>query len=517
MFRSVIFKLAAPLLILVAIVVGSIATGALNMRTLASESEHLAGVGMPTLAELAEVTKATYEAYLAERSVLDGQVGSPEYDSHVAAHGAALTEAESSLAKLASDVDEQHRSLIASAQAGLAAYRSVTDEVLALRSQDSRMSRLLAVDLSGGDSRARFDELAASLDQARARMISDTRNEVDSVVQSSHGSAAWLYAVGALSIVFGTLMAIFLPMTLARRLNHIRSRIEDFSQGDGDLTRRIDVTSEDEIGQIAAAFNEFSESLHGTISLTKQSAAALATSAKQISTGNRSLASQTERQALTVNEASESLAEVTQSIATTARRADDVSSSAKRTSDSAAQGTDGIGQTVTAMVDIGESSRQIGDIISVVDSISFQTNILALNAAVEAARAGEMGRGFAVVASEVRALAQRSATAADDIKRLIVTATERVDHGTRLVNSSGETLHLIIGSIREVSSTVGEISVAASEQNQGVQEINHSISEIRDAMQSTQTFVTEVADASTHLEKQSAELMELVSRFRVRD
>lgn len=516
--HSVTVRLAAPILILVGVLSASIGFGVLRMGTLADSTHRLGSVEMPGIASLMEVSDSINEVYLAERGILSAKVGGEAYQRDVERHASALARAGEALGAMAErTADPAVEAMLVDAGDQLSAWRSTSQEVLSMRAEDSRMGRLLAIDLSDGDSRQGFEALAASLDAIRDGWLDAAAANVSSLVDDTRDGNRLLLVVCAASVLFGVIVAIVLPLRLRRRLTEIRRLIDDITEGEGDLTRRIAVNSGDEIGQIAESFNRFCESLHATVSETRQAAVALAASVQQISSGNRQLAEQAERQVLTVNEASDGLAQVTESIATTARRADSVSTSASATSESAERGTDGIRSTASAMEDIGESSRQISDIISVVDSISFQTNILALNAAVEAARAGEQGRGFAVVASEVRALAQKSATAADDIKNLIATATERVELGTELVGSSGGTLERIIESIREVSENISEISAAASEQDRGVQEINSSIARIREAMQSSSTFVSEIAGASSHLERQSGELMDLVARFKVRD
>ena len=181
----------------------------------------------------------------------------------------------------------------------------------------------------------------------------------------------------------------------------------------------------------------------------------------------------------------------------------------------AERGGEVVGRVVETMKGINDSSRQIADIITVIDGIAFQTNILALNAAVEAARAGEQGRGFAVVAGEVRSLAQRSAEAAKEIKALITASVERVDQGSQLVDQAGQTMQEIVGAIRRVSDIVGEISAASTEQSTGVQQIGQAVTQMDQATQQNSALVEQSAAAASSLREQAGRLVEAVAVFRL--
>lgn len=518
LIQSVKFKLSVPLFILVATVLAIIGFSRFAIESLSHQAEDVATVEMPAIGTLSKVSSAVNAAYLDERSSLSMKVKSDEFPLLVNQHKATIDTAISGLTQLIDLIHkEAHRGDIRNALESLQLWAATSNEVIDLRSKDNRMNRLLAVNLSNGKSRQQFDQVNNTLTSIRDKWIDDTKNNVGAVVHSAGDTLSVLSALAAISAIFGVAVAIYLPMRIIKRLSSIRARILDIAEGDGDLTRRIDNPQRDEIDSIATAFNKFCDNLHDTISQTKQSAAALAATVQQISEGNRALLEQSERQTATVLEASSGLTQMSSSMALSAGNAERVGQRAANTSSAATQGTDIVERTVAAMIDVSESSNEIVDITSLVDSIAFQTNLLALNAAVEAARAGEQGRGFAVVASEVRELAKRSATAASDIKALSEKTNERVKLGTSLVNNSGDTLKSIIGSIQEVSETVNEISTAASEQNIGLQTITHSITEMTDLMRSTSDFVSEVANASQELESQAHVLMDSVSRFKLND
>lgn len=517
-FKSIKFRIAIPMLLLVLAVIAIFAIGRHGIVSLSEQTNSVASIDMPAIEKLSAAMLAVNSVYLSERASLSMKVGTDKYNALLSEH---LTELEAAGQRLQStlglDISETHQAQIESIMGQLQTWEKTSLEVIALRSKDSRMNRLLATELSNTTSREEFDTLIHRLSELNHDWLKDTQSSVHTVVETANSEVSFLTAVAVFSTLFGLSIAFYLPVTLTRRLEVIRSRILDIAQGDGDLTRRVKILHQDEIGSIGRAFNLFCDNLHDTILQTKRSAVAVATSVRQISEGNSSLAEQAERQTATVLEASSGLTEMSISMAESASNAKNVGKQASNTSIAAAEGTAVIERTFAAMVNVSESSGQIVDITGIVDSIAFQTNLLALNAAVEAARAGEQGKGFAVVASEVRELAQRSAKAASDIKALSETTNERVKLGTSLVSDSGETLQKIIDSIQAVSETVNEISTAAGEQNQGLQTINQSITEMTNLMQSTSDFVGEVAEASQGLESQAQSLLDSVSRFKLNE
>ncbi len=516
--QSVKFKLAMPLFILVATVLCIIGFSRYTIVSLSGEAKQVADVEMPAINKLYDVSSAVNAAYLDERSSLSTQANSPEFPMLAARHTQNLDTAISGIISISQlFTDEAQIQHIDSAVANTRAWMAISQEIVLLRSENSFMNNIKSNELSNGESREKFDALNAQLSQIKSEWLTAASERVHSVVVSSEKTTHVLTIIAAIAAVFGVAMALYTPTRLVRRFADIRARILAIAEGDGDLTRRINHSGRDEIDSIAKAFNLFCDNLHDTISLTKKSAEAVATSVRQISDGNRALAEQSERQTSTVLEASSGLTEMSQSMALSAENAKSVGKKAASTSSAASNGAEIIEKTIAAMVDVSESSGEIGNITGIVDSIAFQTNLLALNAAVEAARAGEQGKGFAVVATEVRSLAQRSATAASDIKKLSETTTDRVTLGAALVNESGSTLKSIIDAIKDVSETVNDISQSASEQNQGLQVITNSIAEMTTSMQSTSSFVGEVANTSIELESQAESLMNTISRFKLND
>ncbi|WP_144290370.1 methyl-accepting chemotaxis protein [Chitinilyticum litopenaei] len=287
---------------------------------------------------------------------------------------------------------------------------------------------------------------------------------------------------------------------------------------EGDLTRRIPLAGKTgAIETLCSGVNSLIENMHDILTQIKNSSDAVSTAASEIAAGNRDLSQRTETQAASLEETASSMEELTSTVKQNAENAQHGSRLAKASSDIAVQGGHVVDSTVATMAQIRDASRRIAEIIGVIDGIAFQTNILALNAAVEAARAGEQGRGFAVVAAEVRNLAQRSASAAKEIKGLISDSVSRVEKGTELANRAGATMTEIIRSIEQVTAIMAEISAASIEQSAGIEQINQAITQMDEVTQHNAALVEE-ASASAHLlEEQASQMGAIVNRFRLAD
>ncbi|MGN8106935.1 methyl-accepting chemotaxis protein [Paraburkholderia sp. 22098] len=283
----------------------------------------------------------------------------------------------------------------------------------------------------------------------------------------------------------------------------------------GDLSEAIEVKSRNEIGRLFAGIKRMQESMASMVTAVRSSTESIDTGAREIAMGNTDLSQRTEQQAASLQETASSMEQLTGTVRQNAENARQASQLAVNASDIATRGGEVVSQVVTTMQDIASSSSKVVDIIGVIEGIAFQTNILALNAAVEAARAGEQGRGFAVVAGEVRSLAQRSASAAKEIKELIGDSTDKVQSGSALVGRAGTTMDEIVQAVRRVTDIMGEISAASEEQSGGIEQVNRAVVQMDEVTQQNAALVEEAAAAAGSLEDQTRQLQAVLSGWKV--
>lgn len=389
-------------------------------------------------------------------------------------------------------------------------YVADYEKVLALIKDNNRDE---AAKLAYGDTYKAMHELA---DVLRAEItFQETRFEEagEHSAQTFHSARTAMLITGLIAILIGVGLALFITRSITLPLYKALTIAETVAAGD--LTSNITNTSRDEVGKLLFALGEMNISLARVVGQVRSGTESMATSTKEIANGNMDLSSRTESQASALEQTASSMEELTSTVKQNADNARQANQMALSASEVAMRGGNVVSEVVSTMGAINDSSRKIVDIISVIDGIAFQTNILALNAAVEAARAGEQGRGFAVVAAEVRNLAQRSASAAKEIKALIGDSVEKVDAGTRLVDQAGITMNEVVESIKRVTDIMAEISAASQEQTQGIEQINIAIAEMDNVTQKNAALVEEAAAAAGSLQDESNHLAKLVSVFRL--
>jgi len=365
------------------------------------------------------------------------------------------------------------------------------------------------------------------LDAARADLDAGLRALIDRSEEVSTATVAASHAlarnVGALTIAemvaaigLGLLLGWHALKSLHRQLGADASEVARVTNAvaDGDLSIRIPAEGVPEASVMAATARMQQALLH-TVDRVRGISHHLAGGAQEIATGNNDLSQRTEHQAAVLARAASTMVELDATVRRNADSATQVSELAEQASSVAARGGEVVGRAVDTMRGINESSRKIVDIIGVIDSIAFQTNILALNAAVEAARAGEQGRGFAVVASEVRSLAQRSANAAKEIKGLINASVERVDAGGVLIDEAGVTMQDVVQSIRRVTDVMAEIRAASGEQSTGVAQVGRTVAELDQATQQNAALAEQTAAAAENLKTQGRQLVEAMAFFKL--
>ncbi|NGZ88262.1 methyl-accepting chemotaxis protein [Duganella aceris] len=342
---------------------------------------------------------------------------------------------------------------------------------------------------------------------------SDASKEVGdaAVVSSRYQIIGFSLLAAAVALVIGWMIS----RSIMRPLDEAVGFAERVAQGD--LSGRMEVVDADrtETGLLKRALRDMNDSLHRIVSQVRNGTDAIAHASGEIAAGNLDLSSRTEEQASSLEETASSMEQMTSAVKQNSSNAGQANQLAASAAEVAVQGGAVMARMVETMGAINESSRKIVDIIAVIEGIAFQTNILALNAAVEAARAGEQGRGFAVVASEVRSLAQRSDTAAKEVKLLIDASVAQVADGSALVGQAGGTMDGIVAGINRVNAIVGEIASASREQEMGIDQVNQAIGTIDSATQQNAALVEEAAAAAAALQEQAGRLAEAVKVFKL--
>jgi methyl-accepting chemotaxis protein len=390
---------------------------------------------------------------------------------------------------------------------------AIQDRIVALAKQDQAAA---IAALNGSETplwrkiRADLIDIIKNADAA----VATTKTDLAAGTQSK---LALTLVLGAAALAIGAGVSFWLTRDIMRQLGGepdaaaaIAARIAA-----GDLTERIHVDDERNTASLMYAMRTMQSGLARLVEQVRQGTEAMTTASHEIAAGNIDLSARTEQQASSLEETAASMEELTSTVQHNGDSLKEANKLAGCASDVALKGGAVVNEVVATMDSISAASKRIADITGVIDGIAFQTNILALNAAVEAARAGEQGRGFAVVASEVRNLAQRSASAAKEIKALISDSVERIDSGNRLVGVAGATMEEVVSSVRQVSEIIGEIALAGQEQSSGIAQVNQAVAQMDLVTQQNAALVEEAAAAADSMQAQARELSAVVSTFRL--
>ena len=403
--------------------------------------------------------------------------------------------------------------------------RKAADAVVGYRKQLDAMAATILDDAAQG----KFDTEFLVNEGGYEKLFTQAMNNVEVLyaenkdqAQQSYDDAQrafhriWLTMVGV--IAFGFVLIVILLVAMIRAISKPIDRavqLADTIAAD-QLNHDIKVDRSDEVGRLLLGLRRMDERLTHIVKEVRHSASSVASASGQIAQGNDDLSHRTQEQASSLEETAASMEQMNATVRQNAENASQASKLVRGALEQAERGGQVVGKAVGAMADIHATSARIAEISGLIDEIAFQTNLLALNAAVEAARAGEEGRGFAVVAGEVRALAQRSASAAREIKALISESSEKVQAGTSLVNASGEALSHILDRTRKATDVVAEIAAASHQQAAGVEQVNTTVTALDDMTQRNAALVEEAAAASRALQERAAELMEYVNFFRIK-
>ncbi len=505
------FGTVFSLFLLVAI--GAMGYGALH-RTQATLQE-LFSQRVQTLTDMAELRTSLGHLRRAEKDIIINFNNSDEVSALRATWAKTLAGLRKSLAE------------VRQAQAGDAEFTQAIDRSLAeIKQYEDGISpvfeQIERAQIDGAAGGAYADRLKGHMeatDQLFASLAATARQRMDEARADMESRTAAMATLIGGGLVLG--LAVLMPLTFfsVRSISRSLAQARDLAEriAGGDLSRPVQALQQDEVGQLVTAMGAMQQSLRGLVGQLQQAASSISTASTEIASGNHDLSLRTEQTAANLQEAASSMELLTSTVQQSAQSSRQASEFAASAAQVAGRGGEVVAQVVSTMGEISESSRKIGDITGVIDSIAFQTNILALNAAVEAARAGEQGRGFAVVASEVRGLAQRSAEAAKEIKTLITDSMSRVQQGGALADRAGSTMTEVVQAIQRVTDIMGEISAASQEQSQGVAQVGEAVTQMDHATQQNAALVEEMAAAAASLRGQAEELVRAAGVFRLGD
>jgi len=489
------------------------AVGLFGLQRVSAQAGQLSEKWVPEIGHLATAKAAALEVrdFEVKHSRTADKSYHSEYEGKMADGAKAFSEALAGFAKLVSGDDEKKAAEALAKR--WADYQKTQAAVVKLGREGKQAD---AADISDGASSTAIDDVLTTIDKAWKQAFAGAAaadSQADAVFARTRKAMAGLLAA---SLAIGIGLALLFTRSLLRGLGGEPRAAAQVAQAvaAGDLSTPVPLRAGDSTS-LMAQLQAMQQSLAGAVSAVRSGSQSVASASTQIAQGNQDLSQRTEQQAGALQKTASTMDELGSTVRNNADSAQQANQLAQGASQVALRGGEEVAQVVQTMKGIQEASRKIGDIISVIDSIAFQTNILALNAAVEAARAGEQGRGFAVVAGEVRSLAQRSAEAAKEIKGLIGTSVERVEQGTALVDRAGSTMDEVVQAIRRVTDIVGEISHASTEQSAGVAQVGQAVTEMDRATQQNAALVEQSAAAAESLQRQAAQLLESVAVFKL--
>ena len=502
---------AFGIVLLLSATIGAVALVSLSRVEAQAEglsSKWLTGVGHLSTMREAVVTARALEV---KHSRTDDRSYHGEYEEGLKQATQQVAAALSAYEALVADTTE--REAFGQLRQHWQAYEQASAKVIGLGREKKQQD---AADISDGMASMAFDELGASLETLTHANFEGGKAAAAKARETNEQARATMLALIVVAVLLGAGLSAVITRQLMGQLGGEPRTAAEVARAvaGGDLGTPIRLTPGDH-DSLMAQLSAMQHSLARTVSAVRTGSESVATASAQIAQGNLDLSGRTERQASSLQETTANMQALGQTVVGNADNARQASQFALSASAVAVKGGEVVGQVVQTMSGINDSSRKIGDIIGVIDGIAFQTNILALNAAVEAARAGEQGRGFAVVAGEVRSLAQRSAEAARQIKGLITTSVERVDHGSELVGRAGETMQEIVTAIRRVTDIVGNISAASQEQSEAVSQVGRAVSEMDQTTQQNAALVEQSASAAESLRQQAEQLVQAVAVFRL--
>jgi len=509
---SIKHRLAVLVALSLGALVLSASVGIFSLRDAVSGTSRLADQHLPAVATIGELRASVGNLRRFEKDAILHTGDPVKIQSYLPRWKQALDTSRKALADLDSKAGAEGKAMVASITGGLNGYakgfEQVSTQLLEGQFGDATYANA-AMEPMKADIRRMDEQL-----QALAKLIDAAADEERAASASllQRQTLLQLGVVLAIGVLLGG-VAWRLVASITGPLARAGDALDRLAQGD--LSQPLRAEGNDELSRMMQRLAQTQDSLRHLVRKIQDNSQSVATASEQIAHGNQDLSVRTERQAASLQQTAASMEQLTATVRSGSEHARQAAELTQAAREGARQGGEVVSQVVQTMAGIQDSSRRIADITGVIDSIAFQTNILALNAAVEAARAGEQGRGFAVVASEVRALAQKSAAAAKEIKSLIGESVERVEAGHSLVHKAGAAMDQVVEQVTRVDALVTELSSAAAEQHQGITQIGQAVTQLDQATQQNAALVEESAAASGSLRQQAEQLSAATAVFRL--
>ncbi len=500
-------------------------------------------VRLPSMDYLIEADRDLHQLLLAERAITVTPADAPEYKDFLDSYNENMEQVVTRFGKYeALSKTDKTEETINKFHSDYANWKVVSQQVLKLSAENTEDSRRAAAALSYGEASKLFDTMRENLNSLTETNLKDAEDEHNTANTTFTTSKYMFISVIIFGLVVGAAVAFKLGSVIVKSIKQTAGMLKDISEGEGDLTKKLPVTSGDEVGELAKYFNQFVNKLRDIINTVKQNSESIASGNAELSATSEKLAQNFQEQTMQLSAVASATEEMSTSASEVVRSVQDVTDKAEQANNFIHDGREMLMEAVSSVMSIKEevenlgktigqlsnSSEEIGNILNVINDIADQTNLLALNAAIEAARAGEHGRGFAVVADEVRKLAERSQKAIKEIETIILNlqkessvasdnmkaASKKVENGVVVIRDTESMFENIVSSVDTITEASRHIETAVSEQVQAIHNINGNTQTLSNGVEQSNISVTEVSNTVTDLQKQTEDLSMLVSRFR---
>lgn len=469
---------------------------------------------IPALDYLIESDRDFQQLLVAERSMTITDPLSENFKTLIADYEENFSQSQERIKKFSElELTKTEKTILATFQGDRKNWEGLSRQVIKSIQENTPESKLIAIDLSLNQGRQTFNKMRGNLDQLQdenLRIIDEYRSTSAKAFNQTLLGLAIMILFSVIAVVF---FMVLLNRTIKRPLQKMQERTQELAEGYADLSKRLEVSSKDDLGMLARSFNQWSDRLQGIIARVKTGSQEMLYSIDEISVGSQDLATRTNQQAASITETTATLEEFTAILKESSKNAVDANASINSFHKEVMSKQELIHNVTETMTEIDSSSKKIGNIMNVINDISFQTNLLALNAAVEAARAGEAGRGFAVVASEVRNLAQKTAESSKTIQEIVTTNVNSTERGMELVKNTEAFFDSILQVLNKLSNTIAQIENGAKEQATGMEQINQAMVQLEDVINQNARLVNSFADAGKKMNANAGLLKELVDQF----